>query len=173
MTTALLSLGSNLGEPYGQLMAAHQYFQPWLLAESSIYRTSPWGVTDQPDFLNSCLLVRDPQYRPEEWLRQARRIEQEAHRERTQRWGPRTLDVDIIACWGNVTRKQIRRNTPVLTLPHPRAQQRAFVLIPAIEVLTKVDPRHPLIAQYQAALRKLPPEEVAGVIQLDKPGEGN
>ncbi|MFY9190895.1 MAG: 2-amino-4-hydroxy-6-hydroxymethyldihydropteridine diphosphokinase [Lawsonella sp.] len=170
MTTALLSLGSNLGDPYAQLQAAHQFFAPWTVAASPIYRTAPWGVTNQPDFRNTALLVTDPHATPETWLQRAHTAETKAHRERTQKWGPRTLDVDIIACWDTDSGTPYVQDDPHLTLPHPRARERAFVLIPALQVLTDAAPTSPLIPEFQQALEDLPATQRAGV-RLDNPDE--
>lgn len=177
MTTALLSLGSNLGDPYAQIACAHQFFGPWSVATSRLYRTAPWGVTDQPDFLNTALVVTDPAADPATWLRRAHAAEQHAHRERTLRWGPRTLDVDIIACWDSETGEQLRSDDPALTLPHPRAEERAFVLIPALEALELTEQRpetgklafaHALITRFREALCNLPAAEQLGV-RLENP----
>lgn len=177
MTAALLSLGSNMGDPHAQIAFAHQFFAPWTLAASRIYRTAPWGVTEQPDFLNTALVVADPAADPATWLHRVQEVEQLAHRERTQRWGPRTLDVDVISCWDTRTGEEIRSDDPTLTLPHPRAEERAFVLIPALEALESeaqqassqdIAPADNLVARYREALRRLPDRERAGV-RVDKP----
>jgi len=82
----------------------------------------------QDEFLNAILLVEDPTASVPEWLRRGQACETAAQRTRGVRWGPRTLDVDVIDV------EQTRRDDPQLTLPHPRAHQRAFVLVPWLDV---------------------------------------
>jgi 2-amino-4-hydroxy-6-hydroxymethyldihydropteridine diphosphokinase len=93
-----------------------------------VYETAPWGVADQPDFLNAVVIAEDGRARPFDWLARAHAFEQAAGRVRETRWGPRTLDVDVIDV------ELTRRQDPQLTLPHPRAHQRAFVLVPWLDV---------------------------------------
>jgi 2-amino-4-hydroxy-6-hydroxymethyldihydropteridine diphosphokinase len=103
-------------------------------AVSGVYETPPWGDPDQPAYFNAVLLVTGP-YEVDEWLAIARRLEEEAKRERDpdRRFGPRTLDVDLIAAWADDGAPIIRDDLE-LTLPHPRAYQRAFVLRPWLEI---------------------------------------
>lgn len=136
MTTALLSLGANIGDPLAQLQYAARRLAPWSYAHASIYRSAPWGVTDQPEFLNTALLVHDPAATPAEWLARAHTIETEAGRTREVHWGPRTLDIDIIACWqDDAPHTPITSTDPHLLLPHPHAHERTFVLVPALNTL--------------------------------------
>jgi 2-amino-4-hydroxy-6-hydroxymethyldihydropteridine diphosphokinase len=97
-------------------------------AASPVYETVPWGGVAQHEFLNAVLLVEDPDADAAEWLCRGRRCEDAAARTREIRWGPRTLDVDVIDV------DQTHRDDPHLTLPHPRAHQRAFVLVPWLDV---------------------------------------
>lgn len=114
---------------------------------SGVYATLPWGGVEQREFLNAVLLVDDPEADASEWLRRGQRCEAAAQRTRTLRWGPRTLDVDVIDV------DQLRRNDPQLTLPHPRAHQRAFVLVPWLEVAPDaVLPGRGTVAELVAAL---------------------
>jgi 2-amino-4-hydroxy-6-hydroxymethyldihydropteridine diphosphokinase len=124
MSEAVLSIGSNIGDRLGHLRTARAAFAPYLVGASAVFQTPPWGVTDQAPFLNAVLLVRDPDAGPAQWLARAQACEQAAGRTRTRRWGPRTLDVDVIAV------DDVVSDDPVLTLPHPRAAERAFVLVP-------------------------------------------
>lgn len=103
-----------------------------LVARSSDYRTPPWGVTDQPPFLN-CAIVAETRLDPPALLARAQAVERQFGRDRTRerRWGPRPLDIDLIA-YGDAT-----LDTPDLTLPHPRALERAFVLVPLAEIAPK------------------------------------
>jgi 2-amino-4-hydroxy-6-hydroxymethyldihydropteridine diphosphokinase len=98
---------------------------------ASFYETEPVGYLDQPWFLNTCVSI-ETTMEPLELLDYVQGIEQDFHRERTIRWGPRTLDIDIIT-YGDIT-----MNTKRLTLPHPRYKERAFVLVPMSE-LTEID----------------------------------
>ncbi len=99
-----------------------------MVAVSSVYSTEPWGGVAQDEFLNAILLVEDPTADAPEWLRRGQACEAAAQRTRKIRWGPRTLDVDVIDV------ELTRRQDPELTLPHPRAHQRAFVLVPWLDV---------------------------------------
>lgn len=128
MSAAVLSIGSNVGDRDAHLARARAAFAPWLRAASPVYETPPWGPVAQDPYLNAVLLVDDPAAAPADWLARAHAAEQAAGRTRDVRWGPRTLDVDVVSVAdadGEVTSAD-----PVLTLPHPRAAERAFVLVP-------------------------------------------
>ena len=136
MPEAVLALGGNVGgedrvrETLDRAIAALcDGDDVLLLARSSDYRTPPWGVTDQPPFVN-CVIVATTELSPPALLERAHAVERQFGRDRSreQRWGPRTLDIDLIA-YDDVT-----RTTPMLTLPHPRALERAFVLLPLAEI---------------------------------------
>lgn len=118
--TSVLSLGSNLGDRLGHLRLGVEVLEP--LDVSPVYETEPWGEPDQPAFLNLVVLC---EWDAGEAWRRAARAEQLAGRVREQRWGPRTLDVDVIVATGT---------DPALVLPHPRAHERAFVLVPWLDV---------------------------------------
>ncbi|MGN9910721.1 2-amino-4-hydroxy-6-hydroxymethyldihydropteridine diphosphokinase [Phytohabitans sp. LJ34] len=135
MTRAVLSLGSNLGDRLGHLRAAVRALDDVLLVASGVYETPPWGDDDQPAYLNAALLVHDAAATPRDWLERARALEKEAGRVRDpdRRFGPRTLDVDVIAVWSEEG-EPVVRDDPELTLPHPRAHLRAFVLRPWIDI---------------------------------------
>ncbi|ACU98517.1 2-amino-4-hydroxy-6-hydroxymethyldihydropteridine diphosphokinase [Saccharomonospora viridis] len=128
MSRAVLSLGSNLGDRVGYLRLAVDGLRDVLVAVSSVYETKPWGVTDQPDFLNAVCIVDDPARDHWAWLRTAQELERRAQRVRERRWGPRTLDVDV------VTVDAVRSDDPELLLPHPGAHERSTVLIPWLEI---------------------------------------
>lgn len=98
------------------------------MAVSPVYSTAPWGGVEQQDFLNAVLLVDDSTAGSYDWLLRSRKLEEDADRVRDQRWGPRSLDVDVVDCEGIISAD------PELTLPHPRAHLRAFVLIPWLDV---------------------------------------
>ena len=127
MTRVVLSIGSNLGDRVAHLRAAVTAFADVLVAVSPVYETPPWGPVEQPAYLNAVLVVsadRAPAY----WLGRAHAAERAAGRERDVRWGPRTLDVDVVDVAG------VRSDDPDLTLPHPRAHERGFVLRPWLDV---------------------------------------
>ena len=129
---ALVGAGANLGDRFGTLVAARERLGATdgvtRLAASALYRTKPVGVLDQPEFLNAVLGI-ETTLSPEDLLQVLLGIEQEFGRERHVRWGPRTLDLDLLAYEGVV------RSTPALTLPHPRLWERNFVLVPLRELL--------------------------------------
>ncbi|HET6877975.1 MAG TPA: 2-amino-4-hydroxy-6-hydroxymethyldihydropteridine diphosphokinase [Jatrophihabitans sp.] len=124
MSKAVLSIGANLGDRLAALQAAMERFRPWLRAVSPVYETAPWGPVPQEDYLNAVLVVADETAAPHTWLERAQAAEQAAGRTRELRWGPRTLDVDIVDVDG------VSSLEPALILPHPRAAERAFVLVP-------------------------------------------
>ncbi len=128
MTRAVLSIGSNLGDRLANLQLAVDGFADVLVAASPVYETAPWGVTDQDDFLNAVLVVDSPDTDEWGWLRRGQALERAAHRVREQRWGPRTLDVDVVVVDG------VLSSDPQLLLPHPGAHERATVLIPWLDV---------------------------------------
>jgi 2-amino-4-hydroxy-6-hydroxymethyldihydropteridine diphosphokinase len=127
----VFSLGSNLGDPLANLQAGldHLLTGPDLrpIAVSAVYQTAPVGGPPQPDFLNAVLLA-DSALTARALLRAGQAAEQALHRQRTVVWGPRTLDIDLISCDDEVS------SDPELTLPHPRAHERAFVLAPWLDV---------------------------------------
>lgn len=128
MSTAVLSVGSNLGDRLAFLQGCVDGLRDVLRSVSGVYQTVPWGPVVQGDFLNAILIVANDETGPAGWLDRARALEAAAGRCREQRWGPRTLDVDVI------TVDDIQLADPELTLPHPRAHERAFVLVPWLEV---------------------------------------
>lgn len=110
---------------------------------SSFYETAPWGVTDQPAFLNQVLEVETNQ-QPEDVLRHILEIEHELGRVRYERWGARVIDIDLLYFGEDV------RDTARLTLPHPRLHERKFVLIPMLEIAP--DFVHPFFLKTQTTL---------------------
>ncbi len=127
-----LAIGSNQADPLAQVEAALQALralpQSDVLAVSPFYRTPPYGPPDQPDFLNAAVAV-DTTLAPETLLDHTQRIEQEQGRVRkAERWGPRTLDIDIML-WGEQTLA-----TPRLTVPHYDLHNRAFMLVPLLAI---------------------------------------
>ena len=124
---AVLSVGSNLGDRLGTLQGCVQAIgglaSTDVLAISPVYETAPVGGPAQPDYLNAVLAVRTA-LDPRALLAATQGIEADFGRVRAERFGPRTLDIDIISYDGEVS------DDPVLILPHPRAHERAFVLAP-------------------------------------------
>jgi len=103
-----------------------------LRAVSAVYETDAWGGVEQGAFLNAVLIADDPQLDGHGWLLRAHEFEQAADRVRDQHWGPRTLDVDLVTCHDDVDEVIVRDDD--LTLPHPFAHQRAFVMVPWLDV---------------------------------------
>jgi 2-amino-4-hydroxy-6-hydroxymethyldihydropteridine diphosphokinase len=136
MTRAVLSLGSNMGDSRAHLSTAVHSLGHRVRAVSSIYRTPPQGPVAQDDFLNLVVIVDDDDLDAAGWLECCRSLEREAGRERTVHWGPRTLDADVIAVstWTHRHEAAVTVDTEDLTVPHPRAAERLFVLIPWLEI---------------------------------------
>ena len=132
MTRAVLSLGSNLGDRAGHLRAAVAGFADVLVAASPVYETAPWGGVEQDDFLNMVLVVDDPAADARAWLRRAQALEDASGRVREVRWGPRTLDVDVVTVTG--PDGPVLSDDPDLLLPHPGTPERATVLRPWLDV---------------------------------------
>ncbi|MEU6088255.1 2-amino-4-hydroxy-6-hydroxymethyldihydropteridine diphosphokinase [Streptomyces sp. NPDC047085] len=130
---AVISLGSNLGNRLETLQGAVDALEDTpgvrVKAVSPVYETEPWGVEpgSQPSYFNAVVVLKTT-LPPSSLLERAHAVEEAFNRVRDERWGPRTLDVDIVA-YANVT-----SDDPQLTLPHPRAHERAFVLAPWYDV---------------------------------------
>lgn len=129
MSRAVLAVGSNLGDRMGHLQGAIDALaeQVDIVAVSAVYETAPVGGPDQDDFLNAVVIV-ETALTALDLLTLCQRVEADHERVREVRWGPRTLDVDIIAMEGEVF------DDADLTLPHPRAHERAFVCVPWLDV---------------------------------------
>jgi 2-amino-4-hydroxy-6-hydroxymethyldihydropteridine diphosphokinase len=161
MPEALLALGGNVGDVRGTFDRAFAMLceggEVRFLARSADYRTPPWGVTDQPAFVNCCLRI-DTSLAPRALLARTQTVETGLGRNRAkeQRWGPRTIDIDLIAY------DDVRCEGPDLTLPHPRVLERAFVLAPLAEIAPDWMIRGTTVAAALARLdsggiEKLPP----------------
>lgn len=157
MIRAVLSIGSNMADRLALLRQARDAFAPELVAASRVYETPPWGVEDQDPFLNAVLIIHT-QSTPLELLRRAQAVEQAAQRVRERRWGPRTLDIDIITATDLTTGQEITSTTPTLTLPHPHAHHRDFVLIPWLDA----DPHATLSGKAVTSLITGPPLTTLG-----------
>ena len=132
MTRAVLSLGSNLGDRFAHLRSAVAGFGEAVRAVSPVYETAPWGGVEQDDFLNAVLLVEDAGTDAWGWLRRGQELERAAQRVRDVRWGPRTLDVDVVTVDGSDG--PVLSEHPDLLLPHPGTPERATVLRPWLDV---------------------------------------
>ena len=132
MTRAFLSLGSNLGDRQRFLADAVEALGGWVQAVSPVYETDAWGGVDQGPFLNAVVIADDPDLDGHGWLRLAQQLERDNERIREVRWGPRTLDVDLVCCQDGA--REVRCDDEDLTLPHPLAHLRAFVLVPWLAV---------------------------------------
>ena len=130
---AYLGLGSNMGDRKACLTKAMERLSDTpsltLKRSSSIYETDPWGYIEQPDFLN-CVLEVETRLSPVSLLMRAKEVEMEVGRQPGRRYGPRLIDVDILL-YGDQT---LQFADPDLQIPHPRMNQRAFVLVPLAEL---------------------------------------
>ncbi|HEY3736850.1 MAG TPA: 2-amino-4-hydroxy-6-hydroxymethyldihydropteridine diphosphokinase [Jatrophihabitans sp.] len=159
MSRAVLSIGSNQGDALANLRSAVAAFAEWVVVLSPVVQTPPWGPVPQDDYLNAILIVDDPAATPEDWLARAHEAERQAGRTREVRWGPRTLDIDVVTVATEAT-PEVLSDDAVLTLPHPRAAARAFVLVPWLAA----DPDATLGGRPLGALiAMLPADEVAGI----------
>lgn len=133
MADVLIALGGNIGDVRETFRKAIANIlgmtQAALLARSADYATPPWGDEQQARFINACIEI-ETDLDPHALLFTLHRIEQKFGRDRAreQRWGPRTLDLDLIAY------DDVSLQKPELTLPHPRLFERAFVLVPLVEI---------------------------------------
>ena len=133
MASALIALGGNVGDVRATFRKAISHIcgmtQAALVVRSSDYSTPPWGDEEQQRFINACIEI-ETSLDPHALLFTLHKIEKKFGRDRAQetRWGPRTLDLDLIAY------DDVRLDKPELTLPHPRALERAFVLVPLAEI---------------------------------------
>lgn len=129
--SAFLGLGGNIGDPAAAMAAALQALDGSadvvVRAVSSLYRTPPWGKTDQPDFLNAVAEIVTT-LSPPDLLARCLDVERSLKRVRRERWGPRVIDIDIL-CYGDLA-----YSGEGLEIPHPRLAERAFVLVPLIEI---------------------------------------
>jgi len=169
VSRAVLSIGANMGDTVAALQAVRDHFGDRVVAASAIHATPPWGPVAQDDFDNAVLVVDADGASPRDWLEEGFVVERAADRTREVRWGPRTLDVDVVTV--SVDGRVVVDDDPDLTLPHPRAHLRAFVLIPWLDA----DPAATLwTADGERAVADLvttlPADERAGVRRRDVDG---
>ena len=144
--TVTLLLGSNLGNRQAILQKAFVLIEKRIgtvLLQSSYYESEPWGKTDQPDFLNQALVV-NTKLSPQAVLNHALSIEQHLGRIRNEKWGARSIDIDLLYAETQVI------NSEHLVIPHPGIAQRRFVLVPLVEILP--DFIHPVLNKNQKQL---------------------
>ena len=165
MSRAVLSLGGNLGDRAATLRTAIEALAAeGLVARSTLYETPPWGPVEQPPYLNAIAVVSGDRDAAG-WLTLAHELEQAAGRTREVRWGARTLDVDVVTVTGD-DGEPVVATDPELTLPHPRAHERAFVLVPWLALDPTAElPGHGRVADLVAAL---PADDVAGVVRWEQ-----
>ncbi len=161
--SAFLSLGSNLGDRLFHLQSAFELLAQKeglrVVALSPIYETSPVGGVPQSYFLNCCVHIQTT-LSPEALLQEMQEIENRLHRKRFLRFGPRSMDVDILLY------DRIESREPHLTLPHPRMFERAFVLVPLQDIYPKDGP---YAADIEQALRR----GAEGDVQLYAPAQAD
>lgn len=160
MNKAYLGLGTNMGDREAYLRQACEILRTHskikLLKVSKVYETKAWGYTKQDDFLNICVEI-ETTLSPEELLEACHFIEDELNRVRIIRWGPRTIDVDILF-FNNI----ISENENLI-LPHPRIKERAFVLIPLMDLNKELIINDKTISYYLSKLSMKERDEVKEV----------
>jgi 2-amino-4-hydroxy-6-hydroxymethyldihydropteridine diphosphokinase len=156
---AYIGVGSNLGDSRQRVLAAFGALDGLphtrLLARSRLYRTRPFGPVPQGDFINAAAKL-ETRLTARELLDGIRRIESQAGRIRDERWGPRTLDLDLLL-YGNE-----RIDSPELTVPHPGIAERGFVLAPLTDLAPEL--HVPGAGQVQALLKALPADGIAEIL---------
>lgn len=153
-----LGLGGNLGDPAAAMAAALRIVDAdagtSVVAASSLYRTPPWGKTDQPDFVNAVAELRTG-HRPRALLALCLDAERSLKRERRERWGPRIIDIDILLYGERAVHEA------GLDIPHPRMLDRAFVLAPLAEIAPDLKIAGKAVSERLAALDR------TGIVRLD------
>jgi 2-amino-4-hydroxy-6-hydroxymethyldihydropteridine diphosphokinase len=131
MSGIFIGLGSNLGDRERNLADARSRLEAdhrvRIAKASSVYRTDPWGKTDQPEFLNQVIEV-ETALAPLELLAAMQKIEREMGRQRAEKWGPRLIDLDLLLFYDRLI------DLPDLKVPHPYLKERAFVVVPLLEI---------------------------------------
>ena len=157
MSKAYLGLGTNIGDRLNYLNQAcillNSYDDITITNKSSIYETKAWGYTEQNDFLNMCIEIKT-RLNPQNLLKICNEVEQKLNRERIIRWGPRTIDIDILFF------NDIILHEENLDIPHPRITERAFVLIPLMDINPNLNVKNKSIKEHLKALTKEERDEV-------------
>ena len=158
---ATLGLGGNIGDPVAAMCKAlaglDRRGDCRVLAVSRLYRTPPWGKTDQDWFFNACALIATD-LSPTALLDACLSVEREMKRERVERWGPRTIDIDVL------TYDDVRLTGETLQIPHPRMTQRGFVLMPLADIAPD------LMVEGSPVSSWLARADVAGIEQASEDG---
>lgn len=157
--TVLMSLGSNKGNRLVMLTKAISELTRsgfCIIDKSKIWETTPWGFTEQPRFLNMCINT-ETDLSPDEMIKMVKTIEERLGKIKKVKWGPRNIDIDIIAIGDLIL------ETPELSVPHPHMHERAFVLIPLREIAPQF--RHPITGRtLEEMITALPPEKMEWII---------
>lgn len=129
--SVFLSLGTNVGQRENNLRSALDYISEFedtrIIKVSGVYETKPWGYVEQDDFLNLCVYLITS-LGPYELLYKCQQTEKKLHREKNFKWGPRTMDIDILMY------DEVISDDETLTLPHPYMLERSFVMVPLVEI---------------------------------------
>lgn len=165
MNKAYLGLGTNMGDRETYLSSAvnllDNYENITVTNKSKIYETKAWGYTDQADFLNMCIEIKTS-LNEYELLKVCQEVELKLNRERIIRWGPRTIDVDILFF------NDVILNNKDLYIPHPRISERAFVLIPLMDINKNLLIKGKVIGEYLNSLTNEERDEVKEYIGNEK-----
>ena len=160
MNTAYLLAGSNMGDRTAYLQQATKIIEEQcgsIIARSHIYETAAWGVLDQPSFYNQALAVQTP-LQPEQLMQTLLDIEAAIGRQRVQKMGPRTIDLDVLLI------DDLVWNTPLLIVPHPHLTERRFALTPLAEIAPALI--HPIVNKTIAELLE-ECSDMLGVVKLE------
>lgn len=165
MNKVYLGLGTNMGDRVEHLKRACELLDDnkdiRVSKKSKIYETKAWGYTEQADFLNMCLEL-ETNLSPDELHKVCQYVEEALHRKRIIRWGPRTIDVDILFF------NDIILDDENLTIPHPRIQDRAFVLIPLLDLNDELTIKGKTIGNYLNLLKDEERQDVKEFIGNEK-----
>lgn len=165
MNKSYLGLGTNIGDRLNYLNQAlnilNSHSNIKISKKSKLYETKAWGYTEQADFLNMCVEI-ETDLNPKDLLHVCQDVEKKLNRERKIRWGPRTIDVDILFFNDIILQEEN------LEIPHPRIKERAFVLIPLIDLNDKLKIDNVSINEYLKSLTTEEREEVKEFIGNEK-----
>lgn len=165
MSKSYLGLGTNIGDRIRYINEALKILNSNpninITKKSKLYETKAWGYKEQADFLNMCIEI-ETSLNPYELLNACQRVEKDLNRERKIRWGPRTIDVDILFFNDIILQEEN------LEIPHPRIKERAFVLIPLIDLNDKLKIDNISINEYLKSLTTEEREEVKEFIGNEK-----